>query len=66
MRQEKALRQAEVRLAAAESLIGRGGGDTELVAEELRQALHALEFLVGRVDLELVLDEVFAQFCLGK
>jgi tRNA modification GTPase len=66
LRQEKALRQAEVRLAAAESLIGRGGGDTELVAEELRQALHSLEFLVGRVDLELVLDEVFAQFCLGK
>jgi tRNA modification GTPase len=39
---------------------------TELVAEELRAALRALDFLVGRVDVEAVLDVIFQSFCLGK
>ena len=39
---------------------------TELVAEELRAALRAVDFLVGRVDVEAVLDVIFRNFCLGK
>ena len=38
----------------------------ELVAEELRAALRALDFLVGRVDVEALLDVIFQSFCLGK
>ena len=38
----------------------------ELVAEEIRAALRALDFLVGRVDVEAVLDVIFRSFCLGK
>lgn len=39
---------------------------TEIVADELRAATRALEGLVGRVDVENLLDEIFATFCIGK
>jgi tRNA modification GTPase len=38
----------------------------ELVAEELRAATQALGRLTGRVDVEQVLDTIFAEFCIGK
>lgn len=38
----------------------------EIVAEHLRRALRELERYAGRVDVEDVLDVVFARFCLGK
>ena len=38
----------------------------ELVAEYLRSAIRALESLVGRIDVENLLDEIFASFCIGK
>lgn len=40
--------------------------ETELIAEDVRLALRALERLVGRVDVEDVLDQLFAGFCIGK
>lgn len=41
-------------------------GQWELAAEDLRRASAALERLVGRIDAELVLDRLFAGFCIGK
>jgi tRNA modification GTPase len=38
----------------------------ELVAEDLRLAARALGRVTGRVDVEQVLDAVFAEFCIGK
>lgn len=38
----------------------------ELRAEELRLAARALEQTIGRIDVEDVLDRVFATFCIGK
>lgn len=38
----------------------------EVVAEELRTASRALEVLLGRIDVEMVLGEIFASFCIGK
>lgn len=38
----------------------------ELAAEQIRTALRTLDALVGRVDIEHVLDEIFSSFCLGK
>lgn len=38
----------------------------DLVAEDLHSAVRALDSLVGRMDIESVLDEIFASFCLGK
>ena len=41
-------------------------GEHELRAEDLRLAAHALGRITGRVDVEDVLDEIFARFCIGK
>ena len=38
----------------------------ELLAEEVRAALAAVGRVTGRVDVEDVLDEVFARLCVGK
>jgi len=38
----------------------------ELAAEDLRLAARALGRIAGRVDVEDILDEVFASFCIGK
>ena len=38
----------------------------EIAAVELHAAVAALDFLVGKVDVETVLDMVFQSFCLGK
>ncbi|MDO6586439.1 tRNA uridine-5-carboxymethylaminomethyl(34) synthesis GTPase MnmE [Salipiger sp. 1_MG-2023] len=38
----------------------------ELSAEEIRTAIRALEILIGRIDVENLLDEIFSSFCIGK
>jgi tRNA modification GTPase len=38
----------------------------ELAAEELHNAIRALDSLVGRVGVEQLLDEIFSSFCIGK
>jgi tRNA modification GTPase len=38
----------------------------ELAAEELRVAAHSLGRLLGRVDVEDILDVIFREFCVGK
>ncbi|PTM40431.1 tRNA uridine-5-carboxymethylaminomethyl(34) synthesis GTPase MnmE [Bosea sp. 124] len=41
-------------------------GQAELLAEDIRLAVLALERLMGRIDVEDVLDQLFAGFCIGK
>ncbi|MGF6861370.1 tRNA modification GTPase [Rhodobacteraceae bacterium MBR-64] len=55
---------AALELAAAE--VDERLIQVELVGEHLRAAVHALDVLIGRVDVEDVLGEVFARFCVGK
>jgi tRNA modification GTPase len=38
----------------------------ELVAEDLRAAAYSLGRLLGRVEVEDILDVVFREFCIGK
>lgn len=38
----------------------------EVLAEELRQACFALETLIGKIEVEDILEQLFAQFCIGK
>jgi tRNA modification GTPase len=40
--------------------------ELELAAEDLRRASYALERLLGRIDVESVLDRLFSSFCIGK
>jgi tRNA modification GTPase len=63
-RQRRALQDTAeaLRRAIAEGPIGR----EEVIAEDLRLAATALGRLVGRVDVEDVLDAIFRDFCIGK
>ncbi len=53
-------------LEAAKEQIAGGADMPDLVAEELRSAIRAVDMLVGRVDVEDLLDEIFSSFCIGK
>lgn len=53
-------------LIMAEKMALGGEDFADIAAEEMRTAIRALDALVGRVDVENVLDEIFASFCLGK
>ncbi len=44
-------------------VVGQG---EELAAEELRRAAYSLGRLLGRVDVEDILDVIFREFCVGK
>lgn len=61
-----AMTRALGHLEKVSDLIREPEDHSDLVAAELRFALHALEVMVGRVDVEHLLDEIFASFCLGK
>jgi len=53
-------------LESARDEVLAGPGRAEFAAEELRRATDALDSLIGRVDVENLLDEIFASFCIGK
>jgi len=67
-------RHRQMLVAATESLaeamnLAKGPGVVgreELIAEQVRLATRALERLLGRVDVEDVLDVIFRDFCIGK
>jgi tRNA modification GTPase len=58
--------RAQDQVRAALVCLDSGVAETEIVAEELRLGLRALDGLVGRVDVEAVLDVIFRSFCIGK
>ena len=55
-------------LEDAVAALGRTGPGlaAELLAEELRLAARAIGRITGRVDVEDILDHLFASFCIGK
>lgn len=53
-------------LDSARNEVVKGAARAEIAAVELRHAIRSLEVLVGRVDVEALLDEIFASFCIGK
>lgn len=57
------LRETADSLGRAISVAGQGD---ELLAENLRIAVHSLGRLTGRVDVEDILDVIFREFCIGK
>jgi len=62
-RQRKLLEQTVVSLRRGLSVIEQG---EELAAEDLRIAARSLGQLLGRVDVEDLLDVIFRDFCIGK
>lgn len=65
-RHRQAILAAIGAMESAANEVRSGSGQAEIAAEELRAALRALDALVGRVDVEHLLDEIFASFCIGK
>ena len=61
-----AMDKAAGSLAATQAVLESGPDMYDIAAEELRTAIRSLESLVGRIDVETLLDEIFASFCLGK
>jgi tRNA modification GTPase len=53
-------------IAALERAASSRGAPSELLAEDIRLAVMALERLMGRIGVEDVLDNLFAGFCIGK
>lgn len=65
-RHRDAIRRAGQSLEVASELLLRGSEGYDIAADELRHAVASLESLVGRIDVESLLDEIFSSFCLGK
>jgi tRNA modification GTPase len=65
-RHRAAMTRALLALEAAQTVLEHGPDRYDIAAEEIRTAIRALESLVGRIDVENLLDEIFASFCLGK
>jgi tRNA modification GTPase len=63
VRQRSLLIETVASLRRSVEVAGQG---EELVAEELRTAAYSLGRLLGRVDVEDVLDVIFRDFCIGK
>jgi tRNA modification GTPase len=62
-RQRKLLQETAASLRRCVQVVGQG---EELAAEELRTGAHSLGRLLGRVDVEDILDVIFREFCVGK
>lgn len=66
LRHQQSMSRALGSLSQAAEFLASGEERSDLVAEELRCAVRALDSLIGRIDVENVLDEIFANFCIGK
>lgn len=53
-------------LSVASEMVRRGSDVSDLAAEEIRSAVRSLEVLMGKVDVEALLDDIFSSFCIGK
>jgi tRNA modification GTPase len=62
-RQRRLLQETAGALLRCLNVAGQGD---ELAAEELRVAAQSLGRLLGRVDVEDILDKIFREFCIGK
>ncbi len=66
LRHRLAIDRAISRLESAQDVVSGGAESVELASADLHHAIRALDSLIGRVDVEDVLDEIFARFCIGK
>ena len=65
-RHRTAMVNAREHLSEVRSLISTGPDLYDIAADELRHAVLHLDSLVGRIDVENLLDEIFSNFCIGK
>lgn len=66
VRHRNAIVLAVAAIEAATQELDRPFPVVEEAAEELRVAARALEMLLGKIDVEALLGEIFSSFCIGK
>lgn len=62
----QAMQQADTALSQAIEKLRTGAYIPELVAADIRQAMSSLDSLIGKIDVEDLLSDIFASFCIGK
>ena len=65
-RHKKTIERTLVFLKLVIGEIGSTEARIEIVAENLRLAIVELDFLVGKINVEDVLGDIFSSFCIGK
>lgn len=65
LRHYEAIRNALQSLAKAMAQV-QVGAPTELIASDLRDALHHIGSITGKVSTDDILNNIFAKFCIGK
>lgn len=65
-RHAQAMRVGLDDIGRARGRLEQGMEFSEFAAEDLRACVRALDSLVGRVDVEMLLDDIFSSFCIGK
>ena len=65
-RHRQGMRRAVDALELAADRLDLLGTEPEILAADVRTAVHAVDELVGKVDVEDLLDEIFSSFCIGK
>jgi tRNA modification GTPase len=65
-RHRVAMTEASTALDEARRLLQVGQDHYDIAADEIRVAIRRLESLIGRIDVESLLDEIFLSFCIGK
>ncbi|WP_283638292.1 tRNA uridine-5-carboxymethylaminomethyl(34) synthesis GTPase MnmE [Marinovum algicola] len=66
LRHRQGMERSLSHLSTAKVWVRNGPDGYDIAAEELRIAIRALSSLLGRVDVEDLLDEIFLRFCVGK
>ena len=65
-RHRSSMVRALIAIDAAERELKSGMKNIELCAEEINIAIRAMDSLVGLIDVEEVLGEIYSKFCIGK
>ena len=65
-RHQEVMRSGVAALTDAQDILAADEAATDLASDDIHRAVRALDSLVGRIDVETVLGEIFSSFCLGK
>jgi len=65
LRHFQAIKNALERLRVAQELL-KQDAETELIASDLREVLHQIGSIIGKVTTDDILNNIFNKFCIGK
>ncbi len=65
-RHSKSIIDANMSLCEVQEMLNQDHCLPDIVAELLRHSIRSIDAIVGRVDVEDLLDEIFTSFCIGK